>query len=82
MIIVTLRYVKTTIDFPFHVTFRQQQHVFPVVVSDWQTVWYYIIVQIYWYDIIDISGQFSSSRRILEEVKLFCPDIKIEVAYW
>lgn len=27
------------------------------------------------------SGQFSSSRCILKEVKFFCPDIKVEFAY-
>lgn len=32
-------------------------------------------------DNIDNCGQFSSSRRILKEVNLFCPDIKIEFAY-
>jgi len=32
-------------------------------------------------DNIDNCGQFSSSRRILKEVKLFCPDIKLEFAY-
>ena len=32
-------------------------------------------------DNIENSSEFSSSTRILKEVKLFCPDIKIEFAY-
>ena len=32
-------------------------------------------------DNIENSSEFSSSTRILKEVKLFCPDIKIEFSY-